>query len=193
MTTPNRIRPLRKLRGLSASDLAEKVGTSQVQISRLERGERNLTVEWMIRISKALDCMPEDLLGPIALAQFEESAEPYLSDNDQVSQALSDLNKFLYVTNSTALESIGIAPDQPILFDMSAAACEDLRTGDIVLIQLMDRDGSMHAKSLIRQFIAPDMLTTNRRGRNFSFHLSEESFTTQIKGVHRPTTHERRN
>lgn len=183
---PNRIRELRKARGLSTSALAELVGTSQVQISRLERGERGLTVEWMMNIAKALDCLPEDLLGPVALAQFEESAEPYQSGNDEIDHALSEQNRFFYTSRSKALTGLGIEPDQPLLFDMSAAACNNLMTGDIVIVQLMDKRGTMAAKTLVRQFIAPDLPTTNKPGRNLSFHMDEDGFSAQIRGVHRP-------
>ena len=92
MSPPNRIRELRKAQHLSADDLAERIGTSQVQISRLERGERNLTVEWMMKISQALNCAPEDLLGPIALTQFEDEAALYDSGNPEIDRALAQQN-----------------------------------------------------------------------------------------------------
>lgn len=59
----NRIAELRKARGLTLKRLAERVGTSDQQISHLEKGRRRLTVEWMERIAMALDCHPFDLLG----------------------------------------------------------------------------------------------------------------------------------
>lgn len=43
-------------------DLADKVGTSQQQIDRLEKGKRRLTVEWMMRLGKALQCDVSELL-----------------------------------------------------------------------------------------------------------------------------------
>ena len=192
MTRPNRIREWRKHRGLAQSELAALVGTEQMTISHLERGTRGLTVEWMMRLSKALECLPEDLLAPIALAHFEDEAAPYVTGKTEVDAALERDNKFLYVTNSRALEGLGYGPNDPILFDQSKEACEDLRSGDIVIVQLMDRDGAMGARTIVRQFIAPDLLTTNRPGRNMSFHMEEESFTAQVRGVHR-LTHARKN
>jgi len=58
----NRIRELRKARGLTLKRLAELVGTSNQQISHLEKGRRRLTLDWMERIAKALECHPSDLL-----------------------------------------------------------------------------------------------------------------------------------
>jgi antitoxin component HigA of HigAB toxin-antitoxin module len=55
---PNRIRELREARGLTLEDLAHRVGTTNQQISHLELGKRQLTVEWLRRLAKALDCHP---------------------------------------------------------------------------------------------------------------------------------------
>lgn len=58
---PNRIRDLRTAAGLSLEDLARATGTSNQQISRLEKGERRLTEDWMKRISSALNVPPTAL------------------------------------------------------------------------------------------------------------------------------------
>ncbi len=58
----NRIRELRKARGLTLKRMAELLGTSNQQISHLEKGRRRLTLEWMERIAEPLECHPSDLL-----------------------------------------------------------------------------------------------------------------------------------
>lgn len=58
----NLIRDWREKRGLSRRELAEKVGTGESQIVKLERGERRLTQHWMERLAKALDVQPVDLI-----------------------------------------------------------------------------------------------------------------------------------
>lgn len=58
----NRIREYRKIRGLTLNQLAELVGTTNQQISHLEKGRRRLTLDWMERIAIALDCHPSDLI-----------------------------------------------------------------------------------------------------------------------------------
>jgi phage repressor protein C with HTH and peptisase S24 domain len=73
---PNRIREFREAAGLSMQALAERVGTSQQQIYRLERSERKLTVDWMIRIGKALAVDPKELM--IANAAAPPEAKPQL-------------------------------------------------------------------------------------------------------------------
>ena len=58
----NRIKEIRERRGFTQPELAKKVGTGRSQIAKLERGDRQLTQQWMVRISKALECEPPDLL-----------------------------------------------------------------------------------------------------------------------------------
>ena len=62
MEYPNRLRELRKERGLSHEKLAECLNTSRGQIYNLEQGNRQLTQNWMNRIAEALNCRPEDLI-----------------------------------------------------------------------------------------------------------------------------------
>jgi transcriptional regulator with XRE-family HTH domain len=62
ITTMNRVREWRHRRGLSIEELARRSRTSASQISKLERGERRLTLDWMSRLAKALSCRCEDLL-----------------------------------------------------------------------------------------------------------------------------------
>ena len=67
----NRIREWRKARGMTLKQLAESVGTSNQQISHLEKGRRRLSLEWMERIADALGCHPSDLLGDPAQPRNE--------------------------------------------------------------------------------------------------------------------------
>src|SRR5689334_23641584 len=60
----NRIREFRQRAGLSMQALADRAGTSAPQINKLEKGERRLTVDWMVRLGRALGVDPTDLLPP---------------------------------------------------------------------------------------------------------------------------------
>jgi phage repressor protein C with HTH and peptisase S24 domain len=60
----NRIREWRRRRDLTLEQLGAVLGTSNQQISRLEKGERRLTVDWLLRFAKALQVDPDDLLDP---------------------------------------------------------------------------------------------------------------------------------
>ena len=49
------LRRIRKERGLTLNQLAEQIGTDHQSISRLERGKSRLTLEWLMKITKALN------------------------------------------------------------------------------------------------------------------------------------------
>lgn len=54
----NRIKQFRDAKGWSLADLAEHAGTSPQQVERLEKGHRRLTVDWMVRLGRALGVEP---------------------------------------------------------------------------------------------------------------------------------------
>ena len=62
MNVKNRIKVIREARGWSLETLAERAGTINQQISLLEAGKRRLTVDWLLRLGKALDCHPWELV-----------------------------------------------------------------------------------------------------------------------------------
>lgn len=57
-----RIREERKRQGLSQEALAEKTGLHRTYIGSVERGERNVSIDNIERIAKALDVKAADLL-----------------------------------------------------------------------------------------------------------------------------------
>ena len=56
------LRRYRQRAGLTLEALASLTGTSAAQISKLEKGERRLTVDWMARLAPALGVEIQDLL-----------------------------------------------------------------------------------------------------------------------------------
>lgn len=58
----NQLRELREKAGLSQSALAERAGTSQPQIRRLEASQRKLTKQWAERLAPHLQVTAQDLL-----------------------------------------------------------------------------------------------------------------------------------
>lgn len=59
---PNNIRKLRRAKGWSGTTLGEKIGTDKTQVSKLERGERALTEDWLRRLCAALGCTIADIV-----------------------------------------------------------------------------------------------------------------------------------
>lgn len=59
---PNRIREIRKARGMKLKELAFRVGCSESQMSDLEIGKRRLSDYWMERIAPVLEVNERDLV-----------------------------------------------------------------------------------------------------------------------------------
>ncbi len=57
-----RVRQERTRRELSQEQLAELAGVHRTYIGMIERGEKNITLESIEKLAKALDLMPEELL-----------------------------------------------------------------------------------------------------------------------------------
>jgi transcriptional regulator with XRE-family HTH domain len=56
-----KLRELRRARGLTVNTLAEKMGENHQKVGRIERGRRSLTVDYLVKISKALGTPMESL------------------------------------------------------------------------------------------------------------------------------------
>ena len=61
MAVVNNLKEIRESRGLHQDDLASATGFCTKTISRIERGERAPSAEFMLRIAAYLDLMVEDL------------------------------------------------------------------------------------------------------------------------------------
>jgi HTH-type transcriptional regulator / antitoxin HipB len=62
-TFGSNVRAARKARSWTQEDLAAKTGLAVVQISRIERGVREVRLTTVLRLSRALDASPNDLLA----------------------------------------------------------------------------------------------------------------------------------
>lgn len=59
------LRRLRKATGLSQEELADRAGLHRTYISSVERAERNISLENIFLLAKALGVEPGDLLKPV--------------------------------------------------------------------------------------------------------------------------------
>lgn len=57
------IKRQREAMGLSQEALAERANLHRTYVSSVERGERNISIDNIDRIAKALEAKPSDLLG----------------------------------------------------------------------------------------------------------------------------------
>ena len=63
-TLGERIARLRKERGYTQTELAERIGIIQALVSDYERGKLRLSAEMVVRFAEALEVSTEDLLRP---------------------------------------------------------------------------------------------------------------------------------
>lgn len=61
-----RVRDLRMKRGVSLRQFAVQSGFNPNVLSRIERGDHNVTLETLIRLCRALDTTPAELLRGVS-------------------------------------------------------------------------------------------------------------------------------
>ena len=61
MAVNSNLKAYRKMHNLNQDQLAEAIGAHPKSISRIERGERNVSLELALRLSRYLQCTVEDL------------------------------------------------------------------------------------------------------------------------------------
>ncbi|HEY3615351.1 MAG TPA: helix-turn-helix transcriptional regulator [Candidatus Sulfotelmatobacter sp.] len=60
-----KVRELRLDQGISQEALADQAGVHRTFMGSVERGERNISLENIVKIAKALNCRPSKLLDYI--------------------------------------------------------------------------------------------------------------------------------
>jgi DNA-binding Xre family transcriptional regulator len=60
-----RVRVLRRKKGWSQEELADRSGLTAVHISRIERGTREVRLTTILRLTAALEARPDELLGDL--------------------------------------------------------------------------------------------------------------------------------
>ena len=71
----NRVRQLRKSRGWSQEDFAHRVGLDRSYMGGVERGERNVSLENICLIAKALGVPPAELFQGWGAADATEESD----------------------------------------------------------------------------------------------------------------------
>jgi transcriptional regulator with XRE-family HTH domain len=91
---PNRLREWRRIRGLTQDQLAQKVGTTKAVISNLERGDRGLSADWLLKLGPALGVDPGALLPGSEALPAELAAVWAQIPEDRRALALATLKAF---------------------------------------------------------------------------------------------------
>jgi transcriptional regulator with XRE-family HTH domain len=62
MNISSNIKELRKRRGLLQKQVAEAIGVHPSNYNKIEKGERQLTIEMLVKLSKLFSCSVEEIL-----------------------------------------------------------------------------------------------------------------------------------
>lgn len=73
-----RVRELRIAADLTQAQLAKTLGTTQTALSEIERGNRGLTVQQVVKLSRALKTSPNEILGESQNGRQSEPTSPRL-------------------------------------------------------------------------------------------------------------------
>lgn len=89
----NKIKALRERAGLNQTQIAEFLGVDQSYISKCEKGERQLNVDLLEKLSDLFGCTMPDLLNGDLNAEFLQFAfrADIIENEDLI--AISDINK----------------------------------------------------------------------------------------------------
>lgn len=183
----NRIRQWREYRGMTQAELAKKIGMSQPNFYRLETGDQRLTVEMMRKLAKALNVSPLDLLSAAVCAGLANDVERAGPEGmaDSVVRALAAKKMVPYTVLTSALERAGFEPGSMTIVDGRKEAIAAMKTGDAVIAEVREI-GASESFTVLRQFVAPGLLTTNRAAGNAVFDVASDDLQVSIVGIATP-------
>jgi len=187
-----RLREARKTHGLTVRALAELAGVDHTTVSRIESGERRLSVQMAQKFASALNTTAAQLLGideqsasgTVNGGLYEQEAVPYEWQDNGGSMPLvlhrgAKDTVFAYTVASSSLDELSYRPGDIVLVDIGQAAVDNLKSGKCVVAQHYAGGG---ANTILRQFIAPQLLITNSRRHNLAT-LNLEADDVVIKGI----------
>jgi transcriptional regulator with XRE-family HTH domain len=147
----NRIRDIRKQKGLTLADLAEACTppTTPQTVGRLETGMRNLSLKWMERIAAALEVNPE------MLVRSEKAGHP------QVVAALAKTGPEALATPQDAILATDLGGDGSLMVLDIAYPHGEYRPGDQLWLRQLNPDEA--ARAINRDVLVP------KKGGRFAF------------------------
>lgn len=165
---------------MTQGQLATALGKSEDTVWRLETGRTKLTIEVMYAIAQILGVTPADLLPHSLMSDIVADVEVASLESvvDPVLKTLLAQGYALYKVITDAVIEIGIKPGSQIVAKQTNRA----QTGDCVVCQVA-RPVDGRQTLLLRQYLSPSLITTNRMHGNIVFNMAEGSLDVSIVGV----------
>lgn len=166
----------------------------------LEGRQKDLRLDILIPLARELRMDVKDLATPHQLQQlrvyridpsaFEEDAEPYELPHGSLLVAQPAICYVKMTSNVLELHPLRIAIGDILAFNLGQQAVDGIDLEDpskfpIVLGQLYDKADRLKAKTVVRQYLRPGLLITNRSTANEIFRIFDDAlpFEVRIKGV----------
>lgn len=169
------IAELRQRAGLTQEELAERIGTHQPTVQRWEAGLRFPRGHFLQRLAEALGVRPADLIS--AVTAVEMANELIQVDSPGINSALKSIGLSTWRVTADSLNRIGVAPGSVVLVREIDGTLDDVNPGSIVVLEAPD------GARLIRQFLPPSLVTTNRAGTNIAIDLIDENPGLRVVAV----------
>ena len=163
----SRIREIRKQRGLTLQELAERAGTTAQTIGRLETGMRTLSIKWVDRIAKALGADAAELLS------LPEEADILIAAEWSSTRGVKK--------GSFGTIAVRLAVKQPVALKVRSALGE-FRGGDILVF---DRKAGGLSSALGKLVLAEDAKRRLVLGRIIAGSKAGELFLVPEGGTGR--------
>lgn len=178
----NRIKELREALGWSQETLAEKAGTTNQQIGRLESGKRGLDTKWMERLAGPLGVPPAALIpvsnsqkyvrliGDVQAGIWREPIEDHEGDGEWITAPLSDtimkLRPFALRVSGNSMDRVYPAGTILICCHLEALN-EQPMTGKRYIIEDQDEHGRI--ETTVKEFVIDE------NGRPWAWPRSSDS------------------
>lgn len=163
---------------MTQKQLAARLGVSEKTVARWEKGERKggVSQAQLRALADALDCSTDHLLM-IGLSMMTGS-DVELAPLTPFARAIQQRGLRIYRVISDVLAEVGINVGDEITVDETSSALSGRHAGDVLLVRVQNPN-----VLILRQFLPPGLLTTNRPGSNQSFRLSDAAARAVIVGV----------
>ncbi len=175
--------------------LSIEMGQNETYFSQFVRrgSPKDLTMEQKLKVADVLG-IPDEALGVEGIVRARKnSVTPGLGDEavpySPAHGIVTELHRAQFRMVGNALENhpLRIMDGDILTFDMTADAVNRLQSEQIVVAQLYSRSELLEGRTIIRQFVRPGLLITNRTADNEILSLNDTSspFEAHIKGVFR--------
>lgn len=165
-----------KIAGVTAADIAARLGRDRSAVSKIYAGQRQMSLEWAKAFAEVLEVPLDEVLkhagvldeataAPLRPGFAESDVAPFRAKDGEdrqartVAQALGERPGVdLWRVKSAALSLMGYMPGDLMLVDTHAA--ERVRQGDVVLAQVYDNTAAA-AFTLLRRYEPPVLVAAS--------------------------------